>query len=138
MDLRFTVFAIVSRPAQVVFQLLPAANANGSLRLDLTATSGSDQQSQAITIRVAGQADPSATPTATATKEPTLSNTTQTPIVITATPSATNDATRTPEATRTPVPPGYGPDRCEPNDTLVQPCALQTEIDVADRVTVAA
>jgi hypothetical protein len=127
-----TLAASAATPAHVVFQLLPAGNANGSLRLDLTATSGNDQKAQAVSIRVAGQAEPSATPTATATKEPTSSNPTQTPMVITATPSATSDATRTPEATRTPVPPGYGPDRCEPNDTLVQPCALQTEIDVAD------
>jgi hypothetical protein len=127
-----TLAASAATPAQVVFQLLPSANANGSLLLELTATSATDQKAQAVTIRVAGQAEPSATPTATATKEPTGNAATQTPIVITATPSATNDATRTPEPTHTPVPLGYGPDRCEPNDTLVQPCALQTEVDIGD------
>ncbi len=32
----------------------------------------------------------------------------------------------------TAVPVGYAPDRCEPNDSLIQPCALPTEIETTD------
>lgn len=32
----------------------------------------------------------------------------------------------------TPMPAGSGPDRCEPNDSLVQPCAVPSEIDIGD------
>lgn len=34
--------------------------------------------------------------------------------------------------TATPVPPGFMPDRCEPNDTLVQPCAIPTEVETTN------
>ncbi len=34
--------------------------------------------------------------------------------------------------TPTPIPLGYGPDRCEPNNSLVQPCAVPNEIDITD------
>jgi hypothetical protein len=41
-------------------------------------------------------------------------------------------ASTPPTPTATPVPPGTRPDACEPNDSLVAPCALQTEVDLAD------
>jgi len=34
--------------------------------------------------------------------------------------------------TPTPIPVGFGPDRCEPNDSLVQPCAVPNEVDITD------
>jgi hypothetical protein len=83
---------------------------------------------------------PSPTPPATATTAAT-----QTPIVVTATPLPATQtpyvivqsptplpATSAPAATATPLPPGYGPDACEPNNTLVQPCAVPTETDIAN------
>ncbi len=40
----------------------------------------------------------------------------------------TSTATSAPTA----LPPGYAPDSCEPNNTLVQPCAMPTEVDVTE------
>lgn len=63
-------------------------------------------------------AEPTASPSPLPTQPPT-----QTPlvIVVTATPTAS------PAPSATPLPPGYGRDRCDPNHTLQQPCALATE-----------
>lgn len=44
-----------------------------------------------------------------------------------------SDGATTTAGTPTPTPkPGTVPDRCEPNDSLVQPCALPTEAETAD------
>lgn len=82
--------------------------------------------------------EPSRTPTATLTTTPTATDTptptpTDTPTATdTPTPTATVGPTLTPTLTPTALPPGYGPDRCEANDSLVQPCALPTEVETPD------
>ena len=66
---------------------------------------------------------PSATPTPTdlptATPTPTA---TDTPAPLPASPTAT--------LTPTALPPGWAPDACEPNDTLVAPCGMPTEVEL--------
>ncbi|HEX6288244.1 MAG TPA: hypothetical protein VFZ66_03595 [Herpetosiphonaceae bacterium] len=68
------------------------------------------------------------TPTATATEVPTPT----TAPTATATLTQTVAPTATPTPTPTALPPGYGPDACEPNNTLVQPCAIPTEVEVSN------
>ncbi|HEX6293020.1 MAG TPA: hypothetical protein VFZ66_27805 [Herpetosiphonaceae bacterium] len=75
---------------------------------------------------------PTDLPTATATVTPTATPTdvpTPTPTA-TDLPTPTTAPTVTPTPTPTALPPGYGPDACEPNNTLVQPCAIPTEVEV--------
>ena len=65
--------------------------------------------------------EPTASPSPLPTQPPT-----QTPVVVvvTATPTAS------PAPSATPLPPGYGRDRCDPNHSLQQPCALATETEI--------
>lgn len=75
---------------------------------------------------------PTPEPTNTATVQPTASPTamatapaTQTPIVVVATPTGLP-----PTTTQAPTAlPGYGRDLCDPNHSLLQPCALATETE---------
>lgn len=71
------------------------------------------------------------TPAATATSSPTATLTpsmTSIPTTVTSVTTAVPTVTPTPTA----LPLGYAPDRCEPNDTLVQPCGIPTEVDVTE------
>ncbi|NNJ12208.1 hypothetical protein EKD04_017910 [Chloroflexales bacterium ZM16-3] len=96
-----------------IIMALVAGIALAPLVLPLIAPSGRSASAQSLPW--------TPTPTAPATATATS----------TATPTAPATATATLTATPT-AEPGTQPDRCEPNDTLTQPCALPTEIDNPD------
>jgi hypothetical protein len=120
-------------PASLVFQLQARATAEAGIHQRIT-TQAQDQDdatiraSSATVIVIAGVAPTTigATSTPTATSAPTAA-----PAAVESSATATiTSPTSHPEAT--PAPPGYESDRCEPNDTLVQPCALPTEEETGD------
>jgi len=123
-------------PAAITAQVLVAASASGTLTADATAQSGSDSASgETARIQIQGDPLPSQGATATATASaPSIAATSATALAtLSVTPTSTSPkATATPQATATPSPPGDGPDTCEPNDTLVQPCAVPSETDIGD------
>ena len=116
-------------PGAITAQVQANAGASGTFTLQATAQGGDDTApKQAVTVQVVGEALPTATATAIAT-------TTAAPTTGAASATSTSAplrATATPEATATPMRPGEGPDMCEPNDRLVQPCALPSETEVSD------
>lgn len=65
--------------------------------------------------------EPTTLPSPMPTQPPTASPMV---VVVTATPTAS------PAPSATPLPPGYGRDRCDPNHSLQQPCALATEAEI--------
>lgn len=116
-------------PGAITAQLQANARASGAFTLRAIAQGDGDTApEQAVAVQVVGEPLPSATATATAT---TTTTPTTGAAAATSTPAPPR-ATATPEAMATPMRPGDGPDMCEPNDTLVQPCALPSETEVGD------
>src|SRR5262249_20392005 len=110
-----------------------ATAAPGSRTLEVSAADQADTTT-AVVQRVALQitnanAEPTAAPSATPTSTSAATTTpTRTAVPASATAPA---ATTPPQAPATALPASYTPDRCEPNNSLTQPCALPTEVDTA-------
>lgn len=119
------------QPAGVTAQLAVAASASGGLTLNATAQGGGDTASaEPVLVQITGEPLSASTVSPSATGSAPRASTPQAANSVTATTTSTPP---TPSAApATPLLPGEGPDRCEPNDTLVQPCAVQTETDIAD------